>query len=342
MRSVHDRDGVQVWQGDCREVLPKLPAESWQTCVTSPPYWGLRNYGHDDQIGLESTPDAYVETMVGVFRAVRRLLRDDGTLWLNLGDSYAAAAKDRTEKQTAEKSTLVGSLVNQCQSLKQQSKSVGGLKPKDLVGIPWRVALALQADGWFLRSDIIWHKPSCMPSSVTDRPTTSHEYIFLLAKSQRYYYDAEAIAEPCVESNAARPRMGQGSQTQYKQKRSSWNGSSFTKGKTAVSQVNAQSETSRANNYKECETRNKRTVWTVPTKPYAKAHFAVYPPDLIKPCILAGAPEGGIVGDPFSGSGTTAEVARECGRRFVGCELNGDYVPLIKDRFQQPSLLPIE
>ena len=272
--------------GDCLTVLRSLPDGFANTCVTSPPYWGLRDYGHDGQIGLEETPDAYVERMVAVFREVRRVLRDDGTLWLNLGDSYAGGSSSGTVNN--ETSTLGGGKATQAAAASVVHARKHGLKPKDLVGIPWRVAFALQADGWYLRSDIIWHKPNPMPESVTDRPTKAHEYVFLMSKSPRYYYDADAIKERATNDDTGR---------------------------------------------------NKRSVWTVTTRPFSGAHFACYPPDLIKPCIAAGCPEGGIVLDPFFGSGTTGMVAESLGRRWFGIELNPEYEPLIRQRTAQRGLL---
>lgn len=265
---------LSVLVGDCRAILRSLPSESVQCCVTSPPYWGLRDYGHADQIGQEATPELFVQTLVEVFREVRRVLRDDGTLWLNLGDSYAGSGKGRNAdgshreggKQGTSRGTIEGRLVK---------THAPDCKPKDLIGIPWRVAFALQADGWYLRQDIIWAKPNPMPESVTDRCTKSHEYIFLLSKSPKYYYNAKAIAEP---------------------------------------------------------TRNKPSVWSINTHAYPEAHFATYPPDLIKPCIMAGTKAGDVVLDPFGGSGTTGQVALELGRRAILCELNPDYAEIIHQR----------
>ena len=263
--------------GNCIDELRKLSDGFAQCCVTSPPYWGLRDYGHEDQLGLEQTPDEYVARMVDVFREVRRVLRDDGTLWLDLGDSYAATAKGSggttsgTIGNGRGQETNVGSFYSSTFNL-----TVCGLKPKDLVGIPWRVAFALQADGWYLRSDIIWHKPNPMPESVTDRPTKAHEYLFLLAKSERYYYDAEAIKEPATHA-----------------------GKTVTLGEKSLSRGQATgmgvepSGNGRAPSVVVAADRNKRTVWTVASQPYADAHFATFPPNLIKPCILAGTSEAG-------------------------------------------------
>jgi len=243
--------------------------------VTSPPYWGLRDYGEDNQLGQEETPEKFVENLVNVFREVRRVLRDDGTVWLNLGDSYCGTGHKGDTKDMF----ISGGKARNGQSFALNNK-VEGLKSKDLIGIPWRVAFALQADGWYLRQDIIWHKPNPMPESVKDRCTKAHEYIFLLSKSSKYYYDSEAI------------KYGP-------------------------------------------ENSNKRSVWTVTTKPYQEAHFATYPPELIKPCILAGCPEGGTVLDPFGGSGTTAQVANNLNRNAILCELNPEYVDIAKGRLHE-------
>ena len=264
---------IKILQGNCLETLSSLEEKSVNTCVTSPPYWGLRDYGNGDQLGQEETPEKFVENLVNVFREVRRVLRDDGTVWLNIGDSYLAN--------------------------------------KQLSGIPWRVAFALQADGWYLRQDIIWSKPNPMPESVTDRCTKAHEYIFLLSKSAKYYYDNEAIKEDSAESS--KDRLNQDIKNQK--------GSSRVPGKTngAMHAVGG-------------EKRNKRSVWSIPVASYSEAHFATYPPKLIKPCILAGCPEGGTVLDPFGGSGTTAQVASNLNRNAILCELNPEYVEIAKGR----------
>ena len=293
-----------IFQGDCLAGLRQIPAGTVNTCVTSPPYFGLRDYGHDGLIGLEPTPDEFVAALVGVFREVRRVLRDDGTLWLNLGDSYNAAGRKGHGTRTGFKqSTNRASAAGHDNS----RPNVAHLKEKDLIGIPWRVAFALQADGWYLRQDIIWHKPNPMPESVRDRCTKAHEYVFLLSKSPTYYFDADAIKEPAVKGAS---------------------GSTFNKGKTAAHQMGRSSEKERV----DAGTRNRRSVWTVATRPYKGAHFATFPPDLIEPCILAGAPPDGIVLDPFMGSGTTAAVATTLGRFAMGCELNPDYIELIRER----------
>jgi len=298
---------VQILVGDVRQTLSTLPEKSVQCCVTSPPYFGLRDYGVDGQIGLEQTPDEFVAQLVAVFREVRRVLRDDGTLWLNLGDTYAAGGMGAgSGKQLTNRGTSVGGHMD------KPRKAPEGLKPKDLIGIPWRVAFALQADGWYLRQDIIWHKPNPMPESVRDRCTKAHEYVFLLSKSERYHFDAEAIAEP-----SAYPGDNRAERQDTRK---------------AVDPM-CMDGGSRARTGKPTgNTRNKRSVWTVATRPYKGAHFATFPPDLIRPCVLAGAPFGGVVLDPFLGSGTTAAVAVSEGRHAIGCELNPEYVTLAQQR----------
>jgi len=294
-------------QGDSLKVLKTMAAESVQCCVTSPPYFGLRDYGHEEQIGLEPTPDEYVAKLVAVFREVRRVLRDDGTLWLNLGDSYARTGG--TDRKVSD-SAKVGSTRNTLEQMSdRKQRAPEGLKEKDLIGIPWRVAFALQADGWYLRQDIIWHKPNPMPESVTDRCTKAHEYLFLLSKSPRYYYDHEAVREDAVKGAS---------------------GSIFNTGKTAEHQLGRSSDAERTEDGK----RNRRSVWTVPTKPFAEAHFAVFPPDLIEPCILAGTKPGDTILDPFNGSGTTGLVSVGNDRRYIGVELNPNYVAMSSKRFE--------
>jgi DNA modification methylase len=302
-----------IYEGDCIETMKQWDAGCVQTCITSPPYYGLRDYGHEGQIGLEETPEAFVAKMVEVFREVKRVLRDDGTLWLNLGDSYAGSGGAGNQ---------FGQLDKGLAKYKQGGKPKDiGLKPKDLIGIPWMVAFALRADGWYLRQDIIWHKPNPMPESVTDRCTKAHEYIFLFSKSQKYHFDNEAIKEDSqYYGSDARSGMGN---IRYEGKRTE--GEASANGQQSFVTIN--------------EKRNKRSVWTVTTKPYSGAHFATFPPDLIEPCILAGAPEGGIVFDPFMGSGTTAHTALRAGRQYVGCELNGEYIKLANKRLSQGFLL---
>jgi DNA modification methylase len=269
-----DDGDVRIWHGDVIECLRDMPDGIAQTCVTSPPYWGLRDYGEADQIGLESTPEAYVERIVEVFREVRRVLRDDGTLWLNLGDSYAGSGPNRQGEAVGASGETNGAGIDTRNGLE-------GLKPKDLVGIPWRVAFALQADGWYLRSDIIWAKPNPMPESVTDRPTKSHEYVFLLSKSARYYYDAEAIKEPSLNLGVTDIRFG---------------------GSKYGDSDDPKHATKSGNTYVDSGKRNARSVWRIATKPYAEAHFATFPIELPERCIKAGSSEAGeccACGSPF-------------------------------------------
>tara|TARA_A100001388_G_scaffold215036_1_gene165490 strand:+ start:49 stop:894 length:846 start_codon:yes stop_codon:yes gene_type:complete len=268
--------------GDCRDTLTQFD-EKARCCVTSPPYYGLRNYGDEEnQIGHEQTPEEYVEEMVKVFRLVRDCLTDDGTVWLNIGDSYYNYRPGKG--QALSKQTLAKNDQDLPSKCARRGNKLDGLKEKDLIGIPWLLAFALRADGWYLRQDIIWNKPNPMPESVRDRCTKSHEYIFLLSKSQNYYFDVDAIKEP---------------------------------------------------------TRRKRSVWDITKKPYKDAHFAVFPPDLIEPCIKAGSERGDIILDPFMGSGTTAMVSKQLGRDYIGCELHEEYGKLIQDRLQ-PYHNPLE
>lgn len=272
-----------VLVGDVLDKLKDLPEESIQCCVTSPPYWGLRNYQEEKQLGLEETPEEFVENMVKVFREVKRVLKKDGTCWINIGDSYYN---------------------------------------KSLAGIPFRVAFALQQDGWYLRQDIIWHKPNPMPESVKDRCTKSHEYIFLLTKSSKYYYDIDAIREPFNEGGIKRITQ-KNINNQFGSERG--NGGAKPNGNMkAVGDVDLG--------------RNKRSVWTITTKPFSEAHFAVFPPELPTLCIKAGSKEGDVVLDPFMGSGTTAWVAQRLSRKWIGVELNPEYVKIIKKRVSQQEL----
>lgn len=299
--------GATIINGDCREVLKTLEAESVHCCVTSPPYWGLRDYGCTGQLGLEATPEEYTANLVRVFQEVRRVLRGDGTLWLNLGDSYSGSGKGdggKTRKQTTNSGSQFSSNLQGCIPL--------GTKPKDLIGIPWRVAFALQADGWWLRQDLIWHKPNPMPESVTDRCTKAHEYIFLLSKSAKYYFDADAIKEPFV-TNIPAPRSP----------------SSEKYGEARGSKLGAGERTC----YGEGG-RNKRSVWSVLPEPLHDAHFATFPTSLIRPCIQAGCPKGGMVLDPFNGAGTTGIVAKQEGCEYTGIELNTEYVEMSEKRLQ--------
>lgn len=314
---------------DARNMDIWIEPKSVQMCVTSPPYFGLRDYGHPDQIGLEQTPDEYIANMVEVFRRVRDVLTDDGTLWLNIGDSYNAAGRTGHGtrvgfKQGTNRASAEGA--DNCRP------NVEGLKPKDLIGIPWMLAFALRADGWFLRQDIIWHKPNPMPESVRDRCTKAHEYVFLLSKSDRYFFDSEAMREPAVKGAAGSEfhtgktgahQMGRASTKPRKQNSTN---DSFVPGATAHGGLH------REGSDREPETRNRRSVWTVATRPYKGAHFAAFPPALIEPCILAGSRPGDLVLDPFMGSGTTAQVAVQHGRRAIGCELNPAHIDLIHQR----------
>ncbi len=361
---------VRILQGDVLEVLPTLPACSVQCVVTSPPYYGLRDYGTakweggdpdckhnpqrpdggerenrtlplgrggvyndicrkcgalriDSQIGLEETPEAYVEKLVRVFREVRRVLKDDGTLWLNLGDSYATNPGNGRGGESVEGGKPHRSGID---------KTKMGYKPKDLIGIPWMVAFALRADGWYLRQDIIWHKPNPMPESVTDRCTKAHEYIFLLTKSARYYYDAEAVKEPAVEASWENRLNRQSDKSFPTNERNGVRTGIKFGGKKYGESDDPKHQTKSGEEYVYSGTRNKRSVWTVTTKPYKEAHFATFPPDLIEPCILAGSRVGDTVLDPFNGSGTTGAVSIKHGREYVGVELNPDYVKLTERR----------
>lgn len=386
MKLYYEESGVTLWHGHVLDVLRSMPDESVHCCVTSPPYWGLRDYGTaewsggsadcdhtynhgvqgatgdrasrtftgqamykgacgkcgaarvDQQIGLEATPEEFVAKMVEVFSEVRRVLRKDGTCWVNLGDSYATGAGKACSpgggKQGDDFAGPRGYRGNRDDSAKHASGSIPqfqpnrmpitGLKPKDLVGIPWRVAFALQADGWWLRQDIIWHKPNPMPESVTDRCTKSHEYIFLLSKQERYYYDLDAIREP---SESSDPRVARDSRTFAGRVQRNDDIEKFgtTRGRTNQPCCHAGG-------------RNKRDVWTVNSQPFPEAHFATFPPDLIRPCILAGCPAGGTVLDPFSGAATTSLVAKENGRLSVGIELNEEYLEISKRRLSQEVL----
>ena len=378
-------------------MIRTLPEESVHCCVTSPPYFGLRDYGVAGQIGLEPTPDEFVAKLVAVFREVRRVLRDDGTLWLNLGDSYAgywgdANAKKEGRRSSADTNGWTNGFNMNARPSFHQAFSGTGIKPKDLIGIPWRVAFALQADGWYLRQDIIWHKPNPMPESVRDRCTKAHEYIFLLAKSGRYYFDADAIAEPVAESTVerltqptqptqptqlgservpgktngnmkavARPQLARAIEIAREKGLTPAHIDAIRSagitdaGKAAITQTGAGRNTEEiirlaaeakealGGYYREFLThaggRNKRSVWTVTTKPFKGAHFATFPPDLIEPCILAGCPSDGVVLDPFGGSGTTGMVSHRLGRNAILCELNPEYVEIAKSRIYSDAPL---
>ena len=299
--------------GDCRETIPTI-TERPRMCVTSPPYYGLRDYGgEDNQIGQEQSPEQYIETMVDVFRKVRDVLTDDGTLWLNIGDSYYNYRKDGC----IPKQTFSNNRQDLPETTPRRSNKLVGYKDKDLIGIPWMLAFALRADGWYLRQDIIWHKPNPMPESVRDRCTKAHEYIFLLSKSKYYYYDQEAIKEPAKD----------------------WGTRDRSKGKYHNPGTGLQPHSGLTKSYTK---RNKRSVWSINKKPYKGAHFATYPEELIEPCILAGSEKGDIILDPFMGSGTTAVVAKKNSRAYIGCELHKEYASLQTDRISTiPNKLPL-
>ena len=296
----------KILYGDCRDTLKQFDEQA-RTCVTSPPYYGLRNYGNEEnQIGQENTPEEFIDQLVNVFKEVRNVLTDDGTLWVNLGDSYYNYRPGKGQsypKQSVSKTNQ--DLPTQCN---KRGNKLDGLKEKDLIGIPWMFAFAMRSDGWYLRQDIIWHKPNPMPESVKDRCTKSHEYIFLLSKNKKYYYDNEAIKEPVKQDWGTRNR---------------------TNGKYHNSGSGLSPHSGLTKSY---DRKNKRDVWSITNKPYKGSHFAVFPPDLITPCILAGSEKGDIILDPFMGSGTTAMVAKQLGRDYIGCELHEEYSNLIDQR----------
>lgn len=322
----------KVFLGDSLSWLRQMPDESVHCVVTSPPYWGLRDYGVDGQMGIERTFPDYVVGMRQLFTEVKRVLRNDGTLWLNLGDTYAGSwgAQSRPEKSNyGDQGISANSMNNHPKGLRTGSKDrYPGIREKSLIGIPWRVAFALQEDGWILRSDIIWHKPNPMPESVIDRPTKSHEYLFLFSKSERYYYDSNAVKEPAV-GKTAHDLTGSGyeapGQTPNRGNRKRLATQTYSRHRSSVpggQDLRAEPDGKR----------NRRTVWTIPTSPYKGAHFATFPPALVEPCILAGCPAGGMVLDPFAGSGTTLAVAKRLGRMAIGFELNPEYVKLAEER----------
>lgn len=351
------------YTGDCRKLLKQLPDQCVQTCITSPPYWGLRDYDTDGQIGLEPSPKQYVRELVRVFRAVRRVLKDDGTLWLNLGDCYARAAGGyNSSGSKGRTSTAVSAKTRASVVAHRGRKPPRGLKHKDLVGIPWEVAFALRDNGWYLRMDCIWAKPNPMPESVTDRPTKAHEYLFLLAKSERYYYDAQAIAEPLADKTfttfgttrgtkgndpggrvaadnwtrdvpVRNPKLTADGEIAGANKRSVWADESPERKHALIQAV-------RWAKYAETllPTGDKSSVWSVAPQPYTGAHFAVYPPALIEPCVLSCSRPGDLVLDPFFGSGTTGEVAEKHERRWIGFDINPKYAKLAKERTAQRTL----
>jgi DNA modification methylase len=344
----------QVILGDCRDTMRRWAAQGLkvQMCVTSPPYFGLRDYGHAGQIGLEPTPEAYIAAMVEVFRCVRDVLTDDGTLWLNIGDSYNAYNGNRGRSTSFQQATE--------EAMPKLPKGAGltvpYLKNKDLIGIPWMLAFALRADGWYLRQDIIWHKPNPMPESVRDRCTKAHEYIFLLSKSERYYFDSEAMKEPAVgglagntkptkagrayEAGAAEHRTAAGLHKwadRQRSRRDSFKRDDSKRAEVIPGQTVGTHRPDRPESDYDIEKRNRRSVWTVATTPYSGAHFATFPPALIEPCILAGSRPEDVVLDCFMGSGTTGQVAQALGRRWLGCELNPAYAPLQHERTAQAA-----
>jgi DNA modification methylase len=356
----------RVLCGDVLEKLKEIESDSVQCCVTSPPYWGLRDYGVEGQIGLEKTPEAYVAKMVEVFHEVRRVLKKDGTLWLNLGDSYAGSGRGRDADGTwnpgkggSKQETNVGAITGRAVNSKSLSKvaieagAIGnawvkpprGLKAKDLCGIPWRVAFALQADGWWLRSDIIWSKPNPMPESVTDRPTRAHEYIFLMSKSGRYYYDPEAIQEKAItgiDDKAAHTFGAAGGKVAATPSKRTQSGKKWVPTQGGGGNGFAGHSGNTLADGTTYNLRNKRTVWTITTSPYPEAHFATFPEEIPTICIKAGTKHGDIVLDPFAGSGTTLEVAKRLGRDFIGIELNEKYVrELIEPRLAEINPLGI-
>ena len=288
-------------KGDALKIMKRIPDKVINCCITSPPYYGLRDYGIEGQSGLESTPEKYVENLVSIFRELKRILRDDGTLWLNLGDSYAGNCSQASNNGRAGYGKKKERLIN---------RKGKGLKPKDLIGIPWRVAFALQAVGWYLRQDIIWNKPNPMPESVRDRCTKAHEYIFLLSKHPKYYYDHETIKEPAKDWGTRKRKNGK-----------------YHNPGTGLSP-----HTGLEKSY---EMKNKRSVWTVTTKPFKDAHFATFPPDLILPCVLAGCPENGWIIDMFGGAMTVPLVAKQNNRKYIGIDLNPDYVEMGRKRLEK-------
>lgn len=309
-----------IFCGDARDLLPTLPSKSVQCCITSPPYWGLRDYGVNAQIGLEGSPSAYIAALMPIFDQVWRVLRDDGTLWLNLGDTYIGYHGNAT---TGDSSPSPSDKPGYRENMRATSVGADGLGNKNLVGIPWRVAFALQARGWILRSDIIWHKPNSKPESVKDRPTKTHEYIFLLSKSATYFYDHKAIREKIHCNDPRRPRNDTPR---------AMRGAPDRPPNASCKAAPAKHGTmgTPANGL-----RNKRSVWSIPSRHHAGTHFATFPPDLIRPCVLAGAPVGGFVLDPFFGSGTVGQVCVEEGRNYIGIELNPEYAAMAERRISE-------
>jgi DNA modification methylase len=347
---------VRILNGDCRQLLQAIPDCSVDCCVTSPPYFGLRDYGVDGQIGLEASPQAFVDELVTVFREVRRVLRDDGTLWLNLGDSYAGswgnyggANRGKGKQREIANGSLIKDQADRNGLYLPPTAKVEGLKPKDLIGIPWRVAFALQADGWYLRQDLIWSKPNPMPESVRDRCTKAHEYLFLLSKSERYHFDAKAIAEPVTPSTVARLSQatleGQAGSNRVPGKTNGTMKASAPRfGGSKYGDAEGEEHRTKSGNAYDLKDgmRNRRSVWTVATQPFTDAHFATFPPDLIEPCIKAGCPIGGCVLDPFGGAGTTGLVADRLNRNAILIELNPDYAEMARRRIEVDAPLLAE
>ena len=318
---------VTILIGDCLHHLRALPSQSVQSCVTSPPYFGLRDYGHNGQMGLEAAPHDYIANMVNVFREVRRVLKDDGTLWLNLGDSYITPSTGNSERTRPTKMT--GGISTQLTAGKRPDKKpAGSLKQKDLIGIPWRVAFALQDDGWYLRQDIVWHKPNPMPESVRDRCTKAHEYIFMLTKNARYFYDADAIAEAAIYSGlTGQTASGLKDAKIFNGKHSDKQGGHSRRHAGFNERWDAMTKEEQCSG-----TRNKRSVWSIATKPFAEAHFATFPPELPEICIKAGSKKGDTILDPFGGAGTTGLVADRLQRSAILIELNPSYAGIAERR----------
>ena len=318
-------DDNRIICGDAIEMLRTLPPESVNCCITSPPYYGLRDYGMAGQIGLEQSPVEYISRLVDVFREVRHILRSDGTLWIVIADSYAGSSKGALKEERLRdiktKQSYKYSTSNPAAKL---PKTWDGIKPKDLIGIPWALAFALRGDGWYLRSAVIWHKPNALPESCRDRPTRSYEHVFLLSKSYHYYYDQEAIKEPVAEGTKARMKRAVSDNHKYAGAAPGQTPQTFNRPRPNRSGIDVMLP----------DTRNLRDVWTVSTKSYRGAHFAVFPEELITPCILAGCPAGAVVLDPFFGSGTTGAAAVSLGRRYIGIDINPDYCRLAEERLK--------
>ncbi|MDR0819539.1 MAG: site-specific DNA-methyltransferase [Oscillospiraceae bacterium] len=313
-------DENRIICGDALEILRTLPTESINCCVTSPPYYGLRDYGVDGQIGLETTPDEYISRLVSVFGEVKRVLRGDGTLWVNIADTYATGTNAPRQQS---KNPGVGANRPEAQNSVPRAGTPKGCKAKDLIGVPWALAFALRDDGWYLRSAIIWHKPNALPESCRDRPTRSYEHILLLSKSPRYYYDQDAVRPPVAASTIERMKRGRSADNKY---------ANGIPGQ-ATQKINL--PRAARPDFEPPTTRNLRDVWSVSTSAYRGAHFAAFPVELITPCILAGSPENGIVLDPFFGSGTTGVAAKKLGRRYIGIDLNPDYCRLANERVKE-------